>query len=763
MKALDRLVGIAIIAAALALAGACSQDPESAKRAHAARADRYVAENKLDEAVIEYLNAIKIDARYGEARYKLGEVYERQGNLQRAFGEYIRAAELLPGREDAQLKAAAFLLLADRNAEAKQIAEALLEKNPRNVDAAVIKANALAGLKESSAALAEFESAIQLDPKRVDTYVNLGYYQAMGRNFPDAEKVLQEALKVDPRSVNAHVGLARLYLASGDLPKAEASFKNAIAIEPANVNANSHLALLYVRSGRTGEAEAPLRVIAEKTKAVGARLALAQYYLAAKRSGEAVPLLNALTKEREGRTPATNTLAAWDYSEGRKEEAHKRLDQLLAQEPTNAGVLLLKAKFLAAEGRYDEAIGRLQAAATAAPQLAAVQLALGDVYLGKRDRDGALKAFTEALKLDPQSSLAAIQVARLQLSLGRPDLALATAGDLSRRQPTNLDARFVAAKALLAQPRPTADDVLRAETEAAALAAQAPRSADVQVLVGQIAGMKKDYAASRKAYLRAQELDAGSVPALEGLVALDIIGGKPADARNRIAARLASSPDRPEVLEFAGRAYMSLGDPASAEAALKKLVQLQPDNMRAFASLGQLYWAQKRLDQARAEFERYAQRDPNSIAAHTFIGMLLQLQNRNADAQKSYERVIAINPNAAVAANNLAWLYAEQGVKLDIALQLAQTAKSQLPDSHEVDDTLGWVYYKRGLAKLAVSSFERSVQRDPTNAGYLYHLGLAQLQDGDKVRARESMARALKTDANFPGAADARKILAGMD
>ena len=64
------------------------------------RADQYVKENKLAEAVIEYRNAINLDARYGEARYKLAEVYERQDDAQNAFNEFIRAADLLPDRDD---------------------------------------------------------------------------------------------------------------------------------------------------------------------------------------------------------------------------------------------------------------------------------------------------------------------------------------------------------------------------------------------------------------------------------------------------------------------------------------------------------------------------------------------------------------------------------------------------------------------------------------------------------------------------------------
>jgi len=61
------------------------------------------------------------------------------------------------------------------------------------------------------------------------------------------------------------------------------------------------------------------------------------------------------------------------------------------------------------------------------------------------------------------------------------------------------------------------------------------------------------------------------------------------------------------------------------------------------------------------------------------VGTLLIVQNKAADARRSYSRALEIDPNAAVAANNLAWLQAEAGENLDVALNLAQLAKRQLP------------------------------------------------------------------------------------
>jgi tetratricopeptide (TPR) repeat protein len=134
-------------------------------------------------------------------------------------------------------------------------------------------------------------------------------------------------------------------------------------------------------------------------------------------------------------------------------------------------------------------------------------------------------------------------------------------------------------------------------------------------------------------------------------------------------------------------------------------------------------------------------------------------QNKTADAKKRYEAILNSNPTAAVAANNLAWIYAEEGTQLDEALRLAQSAATSMPDNAEVSDTIGWIYYKKELPALAITAFERSVERAPDNASYHYHLALALSKSGDSARARTVVQQALKLKPDYP---DAQKLLSSL-
>jgi tetratricopeptide (TPR) repeat protein len=135
------------------------------------------------------------------------------------------------------------------------------------------------------------------------------------------------------------------------------------------------------------------------------------------------------------------------------------------------------------------------------------------------------------------------------------------------------------------------------------------------------------------------------------------------------------------------------------------------------------------------------------------------MQNKLEAARARYEKVMEIDPQAAVAANNLAWLYAEGGGNLDLALQLAQTAKTKLPTNPEVNDTLGWIYYRKNLPELAIPLLRESVAAEPANPVYHYHLGLAYSKKGDHASARDSFDRALKSQPSPKDAVDIRASL----
>jgi len=143
-------------------------------------------------------------------------------------------------------------------------------------------------------------------------------------------------------------------------------------------------------------------------------------------------------------------------------------------------------------------------------------------------------------------------------------------------------------------------------------------------------------------------------------------------------------------------------------------------------------------------------------------GMLLEMQNRPDAARQRYEQALAADPNAGVAANNLAMILLNSSGNLDTALRLAQTAKAQLPDVGDVSDTLGLVYYRKGLQPLAIRAFNDGLVKEPNNASFMAHLGLAYAKHGEFAKARETLQKALAISQDFHDVNEARAMLASL-
>src|SRR5687767_8513950 len=254
-----RLVALAL------LLTACSS-PEEQKKRHFEQGNAYVAEKRDDFAVIEYANAVRIDPKFGEARLKLAETYERMNNIRAAFPEYIRAADALPNDRALQIKVTELLLLANQFEDAKARATAILERNPTDVDAMLLRANAMARLKEPEEALAEIQEALKVQPNDSRLLVTLGDVRNLLGDQQTAEGAFRRAIELDPASVAAHLSLANFLWSSRRPDEAEQQLKHALSIDPNHVLANRMMATLYRATKRTAEAEAPLKVMASSTR-----------------------------------------------------------------------------------------------------------------------------------------------------------------------------------------------------------------------------------------------------------------------------------------------------------------------------------------------------------------------------------------------------------------------------------------------------------------------------------------------------------------
>lgn len=750
-----RLAVCAVLATGLVSLVGCKTDPKVAAQRAFERGNQQLAQQKYPEAIIEYRRAVQSDPRMGPARLQLAHAYASTGDGPNALREYARAAELMPEDDQAQIKAGNFMLLAGQFADARGVGDRLLARTPKSVEAQVLIANAMAGLKDWESAVEAFEKAVQIDPSRGSTYSELGAAQVSKGDPVAAEAAFRKAVELDPKSSLALVSLANFVWSRGDAEQCEVLLKRALDADPKSIVVNRGLAMFYMVRNKADAAEPYLRTVADVIATPEAKYALADYYLRLRRIDEARALVAPFVKDDKTYVGSSILLARIEAVADKKVEAYRILDGVLAREPKNLDALLLRGQLFLSDNNSVNALTALRAAVEGNPNSISAQIALAQTHALRGSVKEAIKSYNDALKLDANNGVARIGLARMQINSGQAAEAVPLLMTVVAGNPNHLEARLLLLQGFIA-----VGDVVQATALANSLAKTSGNSAAVQTALGALATLNKDDGAARQAYARALAADPRAFQALAGLLNAELKGKNFGAARSLIEKQLAQNPNDPALNLMAAQTYGMLGDAAEMEKALKRTVEADPHSLEAYSLLGRMYYQQGRLDLARVELEKFVTTAPASVPGNTMLGTVLDLQGKKQEAKKHYQTALQVDARAAVAANNLAWIDANtEGGNLDVALQLAQTAKAQLPNQHEVDDTLGWIYYKKGMASRAVEAFETSTLKAPTNPNYAYHLGLAYQKNGDTAKAKTELERALRLKPDFEGAADAKKIL----
>ena len=235
---------------------------------------------------------------------------------------------------------------------------------------------------------------------------------------------------------------------------------------------------------------------------------------------------------------------------------------------------------------------------------------------------------------------------------------------------------------------------------------------------------------------------------------------------DRAMQKLNSNPDDHKQAfhyELMGVVAAELGKRQEVENADKRALEKDPHRAMSKQFLFQQYLQSNRLDEAIRMLDAQLKNNPSNAAALAERGDLYDAQGKTDLARLNYEQALQIDPNQVVAANNLAFLLAEQGQDLDTALKYAQVVRNPKPDDPFIADTLGWVYYKMGRPVLARDAAQFAVSKDPHNPSFEYHLGMIYRAANQRSEAERALKKAIASSRAFKEKSDAEAALKDID
>jgi len=276
----------------------------------------------------------------------------------------------------------------------------------------------------------------------------------------------------------------------------------------------------------------------------------------------------------------------------------------------------------------------------------------------------------------------------------------------------------------------------------------------------------KDYAGARTSLESVLQTNPEDLRALALLAETYAAQKQVALGTQKIREHAAGQPKSAHLQKFLGDWLAATGDHAGALQAYAAAKQLDPKLTAADIATVRIDMADHKIDAARQVLTRTMQNGDSSAEAYLLMGLIEQGSGNFDAAISNYRKALGIEPNSVMALNNLAFLLAEHGQaqQLDEALKLAQQVRAIVPNSGNIDDTMGWVYYKKGIYPSAVQQFEDAVHQDEKSLApsplHHYHLAMACLMSGDRKRGNEELNKALKLNPNLPEAKQAMTLLA---
>jgi eukaryotic-like serine/threonine-protein kinase len=197
----------------------------------------------------------------------------------------------------------------------------------------------------------------------------------------------------------AHVTLGELQNASGRHAEAEASFKRALQLSPNHAEATASLAQAYEGLGRAADAEATYkRAITLRPDSPGTSIKYGAFCYQRGRYNDAVSFFEHATRVAPSLAIAWSNYGAALHAADRRQEALTAFEKSLALQPSVPGFTNL-GNLQFSLGRYDDAVGSFERAATMSPTEFITWQNLGDARRWSTQRRGeAVDAYRRAVE-----------------------------------------------------------------------------------------------------------------------------------------------------------------------------------------------------------------------------------------------------------------------------------------------------------------------------------------------------------------------------
>lgn len=656
-----------------------------------------------------------------------------------------------PGMRGAETLRAQLALREGRYGEATDRLAALLDAAPGNVRLQYLLIDALVRAGNTGRAIELLERRVAEEPAGSSPARGALAALLMQQGRPDRViSLLSEEGETQLQAAGSDDLLAAARLARARASEAIASLATEARQRPDDPAVKAALAAAQVANGEPAAAlvtlgEMPARGWTPQLAAarMGALLAM----------GNELEITKAVDRllDPESQADAPTLVAAADVLQRQRRSAAvgRLLDRAQVLDAGSSDVQLRRANLAFEAGRHEEAGRILRDLVASHPELATARVALARVSEAGGDADAARATLRDTIAANPSGIEPSLMLASLELRADRPAQASAAIEALLQ---ANSEAEAAYSAGLLyAQSR----QFEQARTRFRQAVDRAPGNAGYWFNLGQSQLALADRAAARESFVRAASLQPGSVRAAAAAVRLSVEQQDAPTARRIADATVRAVPANAAAWLLQGEAAWAAGDADGARQSFARSTTLQPT---AAAALGEF---RSRAVQAQARADApllgWLSREPQDQAVRRVLADFYMTTGNTRGATAQLELLLKQAPNDIVTLNNLAWQLREADRQR--AQRLALQANAIAPDNPAVADTLGAILIANGEIDSAVTLLAGMAKELPDDRTIKARYAQALVAAGKRAEARVVLQGALAGNVDFPGRAEARRLM----
>ena len=584
-------------------------------------------------------------------------------------------------------------------------------------------------------------------------------------DYRKAADEIQSARKLQPDSASIHAQAAEMLLFIGRADQAEQAAKRAHEIEPEEPQSLRFLAQMATERARIGdinddEAHREALELLEELDRLGHgdTEVLSALSAVRMRLGDQAGALAAAAKlvdQTPGNKQAVSRLIGLQLEAKLDREALETALNFVSKHPNDQDLLGFAQELADRSGGWDAIEKRFSAEPGLDSSNTLLQRLWGIARLEIDQPERALLSFERALAAMPDDQSLRFEIARMYRGQGRLADAAALLHEVTAATPSDRRALLMLGETLAEQG--VVDGALNAFVAALRLFSTVGDETSLPV---------RDAIRQRMIllYLGNDQHE----PALELFDSVeDTKSAQTAELRARLAIASEDWESARAILqnvrETAGDGTASLLEGeilartgrwgkvgAAFDAAIK---QLGPASA---ARIAEIHLEGDRASDGEVYLKEWVEAEPENPDAWFLYASFVTRSDSVVRAEPMLRRVLKLQPDHATALNFLGYSFADEGIRLEEALEMIQRAVELDPWNGAFLDSLGWVYFQMGRYDEARAPLESAAREFPADAVILEHLGDLYRELGESDLARSAWSQALDQDPEDPSKLEAK-------